>query len=107
VDDTNTSPSTFEISYVRGYSLLNDSAELIQVLPNPSKGTFTLQIEGNSNQELSNNIFIYDIFGRLVYQNTTSQNEMLVNLNTEKSGVYLIMIKNSIQSVMSKAVILK
>lgn len=107
VDDIGTSPSSFEISYVRGYSLINNSTENIHVVPNPSQGTFTLQIAGNTNQSLSNDIFIYDIFGRVVYQNTTSQSEMLVNLNTEKSGIYLIMVKNSIQFAMSKAIIIK
>jgi hypothetical protein len=111
VDDLNSSLTTLEIDYCRGYALIGNGENII-ISPNPSNGTFTIKMMNNlngSNQHIGNcsenNIVIYDIAGRIVFQTNTSQEQITVNLGTLSSGIYVVMVKNNTQTNVSKVII--
>ena len=74
--------------------------ETIHAFPNPSNGVFNLKLPdltGTSLVEVSN------LAGQLVYSTTSTSNEVLIDLSTEKSlGIFVIKITNNGQSYFTK-----
>ena len=70
---------------------LNISANDIIVYPNPSSGVFNLEINSLNSSDVE--ILIYDLLGRVVfennYENSFNFNE-IIDLSSENSGVFLI-----------------
>lgn len=55
--------------------------------PNPNKGSFKIK-----NNEIIGNIFVYNSMGQIIYQ--TKTNEIEIDLNIDKPGIYIIQIIN-------------
>jgi hypothetical protein len=71
-----------------GYlSVANNSAANIQISPNPSTGIFRIETAQKST------IKIYDLYGRLVLQDLLNGSSE-IDISSEPSGVYLIMVEN-------------
>ena len=66
---------------------VNSSA---QVFPNPSNGVFTF-----SNLVSENRIEVYDYVGNLVYQTTSQNPTVAVDLKAKSQGVYMYKLINT------------
>lgn len=60
-----------------------------EIFPNPSNSDVTILFE---NQNTSYKIEIFDLSGKLILLNTTTQNTFLVNKNALNSGIYFVKI---------------
>ncbi len=61
--------------------------ENIHIFPNPSTGTFMLEMK-----EVADKIYVTDLFGHKVLESSNFQNGVL-DLNTNKGGVYILQIE--------------
>ncbi len=72
-------------------SLSTDDNELlsstIKVYPNPSADRFTISFKNMNGVKVS----IYDVLGKVVYQNSTNKDRLVVD-NDFKSGIYLVKV---------------
>lgn len=84
-----------------GIESYQSSAASFNVFPNPTEGELRIQFNGKINPE--ENIFIYDMSGKLVFQATLRTNNELINLNHLENGLYLMRY----QGIMSKVIINK
>ncbi|MCC6182218.1 MAG: T9SS type A sorting domain-containing protein [Bacteroidia bacterium] len=60
------------------------------VYPNPNTGVFTI----TASEELGQ-IHIYDMLGKMVYAEKSTQTETTINLSDLKAGIYYVTIKNT------------
>jgi len=64
------------------------------IYPNPNKGTFTVELNSGTNEDI--NIDVFDIRGRQIYSNlfeSSTRFSQTVNLNVQ-TGVYLVKVSN-------------
>ncbi len=61
----------------------------ISIYPNPSNGSFTINLASSSNQF---NVIISDITGKIIQSYTNTNNKVLVNISNNPKGIYLIKI---------------
>jgi hypothetical protein len=65
----------------------------INVYPNPNSGLFTLNMEADNMK----NIYVYDMFGRLVYKNIqTKEQKIDIDITSEPKGMYIIKVDDGI-----------
>ncbi|WP_299125292.1 S8 family serine peptidase [uncultured Winogradskyella sp.] len=88
----------------------NDLARSLVVYPNPSKGEFTISFESNLSSNNNNvKVDIYDLQGRLVYNNNFNNISSIFNetisLDNAKSGVYMLNISDGSRVTSHKLVI--
>jgi hypothetical protein len=61
----------------------------VKIYPNPNNGSFTLQLEANSNQSMVHSMLeIYDILGRQVYAAEVNPGTSQIKIDTKVAGVY-------------------
>ena len=90
-------PSQTEIGY--GTSAVEESVSHVFVYPNPSNGTFNLNLgEGQWNVE------VYDITGRMVYENRLEGRSVL-DLGQCQKGLYFMKASSESRSLTTKVVI--
>ncbi len=65
----------------------------INIFPNPSNGTFTLQTMGSQNFA-SESIEIYNVLGEKVYSGIVHSSSFIVNLSGQPNGIYLYRVLN-------------
>jgi len=75
---------------------------LINVLPNPNSGIFTVTLP---EENTFKNIQVVDITGRVVYKQNVTTNTMDIKLNNIQSGVYFIELLDG-ESIVSKKVVI-
>ena len=81
---------------------LDDS--FVKIFPNPSKGSFTLQLNNLKESEIR----IYDILGGLVYKTMTTKNLLPINKDSDfVPGVYLIKVLSKNNKVYQSKLIVK
>lgn len=87
----------------------NTLASSLNLYPNPNKGEFVISFDSFSNNNEDVRIDIYDIHGRLVfenvYSNTGSIFKEVINLNDVNSGIYIANISNGDNTTIRKIVI--
>ncbi|WP_299366559.1 S8 family serine peptidase [Winogradskyella sp.] len=87
----------------------NDLARRLTMYPNPSKGEFTINFESNLNNNNDIKIDVYDIQGRLVfnnsYKNISPIFEETISLDDAKSGVYIVNISDGNNKTSHKLVV--
>lgn len=74
--------------------------------PNPNNGEFTLKLKSNSNQDIK--VQVYDIRGRLVFNNSyvyTQTFSQPINLNSVQSGMYLVKVSDGNKQTTKKIII--
>lgn len=64
-----------------------------EIYPNPADGNFTIQLKGVTENQTSN-ITVFNPFGELVYETSTSALRTTINLTDQASGIYIIKIQN-------------
>ncbi|PCH98355.1 MAG: hypothetical protein COB85_01620 [Bacteroidetes bacterium] len=66
----------------------------IEVYPNPSKGVFTVKIDGSVNQGGESEIVVLSILGEIVFKTTTRSVHTTVDISRFSNGVYFIRLRN-------------
>lgn len=59
--------------------------------PNPTNGEFTIQVTGDIGKGTSE-VYIYDIFGRLIYQSSIFNNQSTIDIAQNAKGIYLVKV---------------
>ncbi|MGV9003342.1 zinc-dependent metalloprotease [Flavobacterium sp.] len=74
--------------------------------PNPSNGSFTISFNSTSSTKV--NVGVFDIRGRMVYQNNYQNNGFfneIIQLGTLHSGIYLVNVQDGDKQITKKIVI--
>ena len=90
-------PSQTEIGY--GISAIEESGSHVFVYPNPSNGTFNLNL-GKGQWDIE----VYDLTGRKVYENRLDGHSVL-DLGQSQKGIYFLKASNESSSLTTKVVI--
>lgn len=94
------------IDYSIGIDEMTQDNQVLNISPNPSNGQFTLQM--NSDLEDAK-IEIYNQLGKLVYEqdaiNLINGNSISIDLQQYSSGIYLLKVSNSRESLEEKIII--
>lgn len=78
-----------------------DENEII-ISPNPSNGIFNI----STNSELKKDIYIYDVTGKIVYQNiSVVEKNITLNLSEQQKGIYIVRITDANSSTTHKIII--
>lgn len=75
----------------------------VSIYPNPNNGEFDLTIDNAKINQI--NVSVFDVYGRLVYNNTLTNKINRIQLNNIASGVYSVRITNKSQTVTKKIII--
>jgi len=78
----------------------NISENSFTAYPNPTTGNFTILLPNDASGV--SQVTLYDMAGKIVYSNKTSQNKIDVNLVSPVSGLYLLKVNNSNQVYSTK-----
>ncbi len=87
--------------YLGCININNISNNTFTIYPNPNNGVFNIVTTNNA----SNKITITDISGKLVYENNTNTNNILVDLNNVNKGIYFVKIFNEAGVKIEKIII--
>jgi subtilisin-like proprotein convertase family protein/PKD repeat protein len=80
----------------------SDENASVQIYPNPSQGAFTVDVQGNKLKPIS--IKVYDIVGQIIYETETHSSKTIVNLATQKAGLYFVQVTTETGTVTHKVV---
>jgi hypothetical protein len=77
----------------------------LKVYPNPAQHQFTIDLQ--QLQSLSNGfeIVIENTLGQRIYENTTKQNKLQVNISQYQPGVYFVKVKTAQGTMLEKVVV--
>ena len=71
--------------------ILEISNELLEIYPNPSSGIFNISLKSNMNKKFR--VSIFDLTGRLVFENeVNNKTKIEVDLNNKSNGIYLVKV---------------
>jgi hypothetical protein len=71
--------------------ILEISNELLEIYPNPSSGIFNISLKSNMNKKFR--VSIFDLTGRLVFENEVNNKiKIEVDLNNKSNGIYLVKV---------------
>jgi PKD repeat protein len=73
------------------------------LFPNPSQGRFSIRWESNPVRAV--NLCVWDLQGKLVYENREVTNQTVINLPRAKSGLYLVELERNGEKAYQKLVI--
>ena len=68
----------------------------VHAYPNPTRSIVTLMVVGNKDRA---EVEVYDIYGRLVMQQITSNENTNLNVSKLTSGVYMIKVKRGDEEI--------
>lgn len=89
---------------ILNYNIFNKS--YFTIFPNPAKDNFTLQYDvAQENASVS----LYDISGRIMYQNTLSSTagELQVNTGNYQAGIYIVVVKQNNKVIQQEKLIIE
>lgn len=70
------------------------SNRTLKIYPNPSKGTFTIDLQNILNENNESYLIIFNVMGEKVYeQNNIKSNQKTINIDMNKSGLFFIKIE--------------
>ena len=99
------SSDTIYVTYSSGIAE-TDALNAIQLIPNPTTGKFTVNLETNSMEDVQ--ISITDLMGRVVYQNSFASQpghfSQEVDLTNVQKGIYLVEITSGKSRANSKLI---
>ncbi|MFT5848250.1 MAG: hypothetical protein ACJARX_000735 [Psychroserpens sp.] len=80
---------TLTISFNQTLSVGDLNSTKVSLYPNPTKGDMTIK---TSYSNILNQALVYDVLGKQVanFQNSNSNNEVRMDLNSLKNGIYLV-----------------
>ena len=110
-NDNNGNPITLAASCdtgfwgeVEDYTVVIDAAaavneqafDIFAINPNPSEGNFNIELQSDSNSDVK--VQVYDVRGRLIFDNTFDKTQQLfrqaIDLSSVKAGVYLVNVSD-------------
>jgi len=92
-----------EVGITTGNSkIINISNEKINIYPNITSGIINIIIPDNT---IINNVKVYDISGKLLYNNDQFRNNPVLNLSHFKKGIYILTIFSSLSETSHKIII--
>jgi hypothetical protein len=77
----------------------------IAVFPNPTTSTVTIQLYSNNKDTKLNHIKLYDIFGRTILSQPTSENPYVLDVSQCPQGFYFIEANDNAKSHYNKLII--
>ncbi|WP_400077530.1 BNR-4 repeat-containing protein [Winogradskyella sp. R77965] len=90
------SPLRYILAQALSTEEVEDNAFTAQIFPNPAKNEFTILLNAMTNA----NVIIYNMLGKVVYEDKMTSNRMDVSTNGQfKSGLYLIKVTDDNQRV--------
>ena len=105
----------FTMGSIDGYndsiSLLGaDNTISVVLFPNPTKGPFTLQLTQSGSpadnpMDANNYITVYNVFGQTIYQTTTPEFKINLDLSAQPRGVYLVRVQSGNNYFTKKVVV--
>ena len=101
----NDDPSLGLVTFIPfiGYDAINDAEALeFEISPNPvSYGSFTLSLEKATPSE----VIIYNVEGKMVKTQQIDNQTNVINIESLKSGVYFVVVRNTKNSIVKKFVV--
>ncbi len=68
----------------------------IKIFPNPSGGEFHVNVGSSRGFESSSlKLAVYDLYGKKVFEKTSSNEETVISLEEYPAGVYILLVENS------------
>lgn len=96
----------YSLNVMNELGINDNELENLSVYPNPNNGEFSIGFNPKSGDDII--IQIYDIRGRVIFNNTyntVSRFEEVIRLNNAQSGVYLLRISDGPQKVTKRIII--
>ncbi|MBI4930209.1 MAG: T9SS type A sorting domain-containing protein [Bacteroidetes bacterium] len=85
--------------------LENENAHSVNIYPNPSNGTFQIQVAGGSSNEYK--IEIYNVFGEKIHSSAMNNERLTINMSGANSEIYFLNIKAGDMPITRKLIIQK
>ncbi|MCD4793545.1 MAG: T9SS type A sorting domain-containing protein [Bacteroidales bacterium] len=86
-------------------NLVNINEDDFIIYPNPTNGVFTISCENSPFKKEIREILITDITGKIVYsKNHIDNNEITINISSEKSGIYFLKFISNNKIINSKII---
>jgi len=105
-DKTNT---VKDVEYYSGPYNGIDNKNIIEkqvvIYPNPSDGTMTIEIPTGNNKE-NNHVFIFNSVGSLVWQKSTPDSLINIDISSISKGIYFVQVSNS-KKIFTEKIILQ
>ncbi|MEI6123508.1 MAG: T9SS type A sorting domain-containing protein [Bacteroidota bacterium] len=96
------------VEYFNGYYIGIDekpaSSQQIVLYPNPSDGLITIEMP-KADRKTDHQIYIYNALGSSVWQQTTNQNKLQIDLRGFEKGMYFVKIANNTQVQIEKLIL--
>lgn len=86
---TNTNTLTVEVATIEN---LKNSFNLY---PNPSSNNVTIEIDNEDIETL----IVFNLLGKIIYQKTTNENSLTIDVSNWTKGIYLVKIKNNVEKL--------
>jgi len=81
----------------------NESTLPINLFPNPNNGTFQVQLHDLINDNTT--IRVLDLLGNIIYQEVLNSPSLIIDLNNQDRGVYIVQFQNGNVSSNNRIVI--
>ena len=65
-----------------------------EIYPNPNNGSFTVAINGISEQKINTKIIIYDVMGNIVKTMEMVNDPIIIDISSQPKGMYFVKIEN-------------
>ena len=85
---------------------LNTNVEPVSIYPNPNKGSFTVELQSNTSNNVS--IDIFDIRGRKIHNQVHTNNgnfKQLIELGKIESGLYLMTVSDGLRKTTKRIIV--
>ena len=85
---------------------LNTNLEPVSIYPNPNKGSFTVELQSNTSNNVS--IDIFDIRGRKIHNQVHTNNgnfKQLIELGNIESGLYLMTVSDGLRKTTTRIIV--
>lgn len=99
---SNTSIITQSVSVCTGVNQLSSIANAVTIAPNPFQDKVIITVSDMENEVKS--VQVYNALGALIYNANTEQQQVEINLNSEKNGIYFVRISIDGQTSIHKVI---
>lgn len=74
---------------------INNKESVFNIYPNPTSEKVTIEFKNTETETL----YVFNIVGKVIYQNTTNNNSLDIDVSDWTKGIYIIKTKNSAQKL--------
>ena len=79
--------------------------DAVSIFPNPSNGSFTIQMDKGQLSINHYELSIYDLLGECIYQHIGTSSNLQIDLSEVKNGIYFLQLKTE-QGVATKKLVI-